>query len=266
MRTQINNTLLLATLTICGLCVPAFGQSDGKSSGIPLEKSVRFGFKVTPNINWVRILEGRMENNGNSLGISYGIMADFNIGDNSSYWLGTELIITNMPGKIAAIDTLYNTASLSSGVPYSNAEFDYKLQYIQLPVTLKLKTGEIGNLRWWGQFGLSPGILIQNKVTTNTTEPFYKPGTNSHSPNSENNDPLDFEGITDGNEVKGRFIDDVRFYRLGLVLGAGVEFSISGNTSAILGLRFDNGFTDLFGDKAVKGRNNYLGIQAGVFF
>jgi hypothetical protein len=276
MRTQINNTLLLGAMLICGVCKSqnttnvASGTEFRHTSGLSSIKDddvlrkARFGFKASPNFAWVKVLEGRVKANGMGLGVSYGIMADFNIAGNASYWLGTELIVTSFPGKIAAMDTLYNRSTIPSGAPYTKAEFDYKLQYVQIPITLKLKTNEIGNLIYWGQFGLSPGFMIQNKVTTNTVETFYEEGTTSHSPNSGSNDPLDFEGReSDG---KGKFEDNVIPLRMSLVLGLGVEFKISGKTAASLGLRFDNGFTDLFWDKAVKGRNNYLGLHAGVYF
>jgi opacity protein-like surface antigen len=266
MRTQINNTLLFGALIISAITSISSAQPISPLPK-PDFKTARFGFKASPNFNWVKVMEGRMENNGTSLGFSYGIMADFNIGGNASYWLGTELNITSFPGKIASLDTLYNTAIQSpNAVAFTNVDFEYKLQYVQIPLTLKLKTNEIGNMIYWGQFGISPSVLIQNKVTTNSKEQLYKAGTSSHSPNNNNNDPLDFDGIVSGNETTGKVIDDVSPIRAGLVLGAGVEFKISGNTSAILGLRFDNGFTDLFRDGATKGRNNYLGIQTGIFF
>lgn len=202
-----------------------------------------------------------MKNNGSALGISYGIMGDFNIGGNPSYWISTEAIVTSMPAKIASLDTLYiSNNNLSS--PYTNAQFDYKFQYIQIPISLKLKTGEIGNLVYYGQLGLCPSFMIQNRVTTVTNETFYRAGTTSHSPNSSSNDGLDFNG-KDGS---GAFQDNVIPLRMSMILGFGVEIPISGKTMFNLGLRFDNGFTNLFWDKAVKGRNNYLGIHAGVFF
>ncbi|MFN5250945.1 MAG: porin family protein [Bacteroidia bacterium] len=260
MRTQINTTLLFGALLLSGITNNANAQMPAAADNTL--KTVRFGFKASPNFSWVRIMEGRVKSNGAGLGISYGLMGDFNIGGNPNYWLSTEAIVTSFPSKIASMDTLHNTTN-SLTQTYTNAEFNYKLQYIQIPVTLKLRTSEIGNLMYWGQFGLSPSFMIQNRVTTSTNEAFYRSGTNSHSPNSASNDDLDFNGDANGN---GAFQDNVVPLRMSMVLGVGVEFRISGKTTATLGLRFDNGFTNLFWDDAVKGRNNYLGLNAGVFF
>lgn len=266
MKTQRNTTLLFAAFIISAISSTVLGQTTSTAK-IADFKTARFGFKASPNFNWVKIMEGRMENNGGALGLSYGIMADFNIGGNASYWLGTELIITSLPGKIASLDTLYNTAiQVPNAVAFTDVDYEYKLQYVQIPLTLKLKTGEIGNVVYWGQFGFNPSILIQNKVTTNSKEQLYKAGTSSHSPNNNNNDPLDFDGITTNGVTTGKFIDDVSPIRASLIVGAGVELKISGNTTAVLGLRFDNGFTDVFRDGGVKGRNNYIALQTGIFF
>lgn len=208
-------------------------------------------------------MDGAMENNGLGLGFSYGMMADINIANNPNYWLSTELLVTSFPGKIKAADTLWSDLSNKNPMtPYTGVTFDYKLQYLQLPVSLKLKTNEIGKFVWWGQFGLAPSILIRNRVTTKTTPSFYAKGTTSHNPNSDGNDAFDFNG----NSGNGIFEDNVVPLRLPMILGAGFEARISGKTSFVAGLRFDNAFTDLFWDKNVDGRNNYLGIQLGLFF
>ncbi|WP_448635952.1 hypothetical protein [Pedobacter panaciterrae] len=51
-----------------------------------------------------------------------------------------------------------------------------------------------------------------------------------------------------------------------LILGAGAEFDLSGNTSIAAGLTYNNGFTDITTDKNNNIRNHYLGINFGVFF
>lgn len=237
------------------------GPVSGQNAAGP--RNVVIGFKVSPNFTWTRIMDGTMENNGMGLGFSYGMMADINIANNPNYWLSTELIVSSFPTKIKSADTLWSDAGGQNPMtPYAGVTFDYKFQYIQVPISLKLKTGEIGKLTWWGQFGLAPSFMIQNKVTTTTTPTLYKKGTTSHSPNSDGNDAFDFSG----NSGEGAFEDNVVPLRLPMILGAGIEAKISGKTSLVAGLRFDNAFTDLFWDKKVTGRNNYLGLQLGLFF
>lgn len=257
MKTQSNYRFLFAALIISCFITNSFAQNTSTSP-----KNFRLGFKISPNFGWTRILDGQMENNGLSLGFSYGLMGDINLGNNPNYWLSTELIVSSMPAKVKATDTLYNSLVAPGGAAFTNAQFDYRLQYLQLPIAIKMKTNEIGNLTYWLQFGVTPSFMMRNKLTTSAEQDLYKAGTTSHSPNSDGNDDLDF----DGRNGEGVFEDNVVPLRMGMLIGAGVEFTISGKTTGIAGLRLDNSFTDLFWDKKVNGRNSYLGVQLGVFF
>lgn len=254
MKTQRNTTFLFAALFFLAGNIKAQNPSSSPSS-------FRLGFKIQPTLNFNKIMEGNLANNGAKLGFSYGLMGDFNLGGNPNYWLAVEALISSMPASVKATDTLINT---SSGFPvsYNNVSFDYKLQYVQVPVSIKFKTNEIGQFSYWFQFGTAPSILIQNKLTTNSNPSLYSTSVKSHAPNRNSNDAFDFNGENNN----GRFIDDVVPVRVPLILGAGMEFRISGKTYANAGLRWDNAFTDLFLDKNVKARNNYLGLQIGIFF
>lgn len=226
-------------------------------------RKVVIGFKASPNFAWTRMMEGPMENNGLGLGFSYGLMGDINIANNPNYWLSTEFIVTSTPSKISTNDTLWSD---KAGAPYKNASFTYNLQYIQIPVTLKLKTNEIGKFKYWGQFGIAPAFLMQQKLKTASSPSIYGNGTQSHNPNLDGNDKYDFKGDAGNYEGNGVYMDDVRKARLSMIIGAGIETKISGKTMFSAGLRFDNAFSDVFMDDAVDGRNNFLGIQLGVFF
>ena len=63
------------------------------------------------------------------------------------------------------------------------------------------------------------------------------------------------------------FNDRVFFMRLPLIIGGGIEYNLSGNTSLYAGLRVDNGFTNTFNkDEKTKANLNYVSITAGIFF
>lgn len=255
---QINTRLCLCAL-FCGITfMHTVNAQDNRK--------VAIGFKVSPNFAWTRIMEGPMENNGLGLGFSYGLMGDINIANNPNYWLSTEFIVTSTPSKIYTNDTLWSDRPNNSGVIHRNTNFNYNLQYIQVPITLKLKTNEIGKFKYWGQFGVSPAFLMQQKLKTASTPSIYGNGTQSHNPNLDANDKYDFKGDAGSFTGNGVFQDDVRKARMSLIIGAGIETKISGKTMFSAGLRFDNAFSDVFTDDAVDGRNNFLGIQLGVYF
>jgi hypothetical protein len=195
----------------------------------------RLGLTAHPTIGWTKPETGTSE--GVNLGFSYGLLADFNFAENYSF--ATGLTITSINGKGTEINpSPYHNAVINPNpTPY---ELKYMLQYVEIPLTLKLKTDKIGLVRWYGQFGLSNDFNIGAKqnVSVNNTR------------------------IIDGQNIKR----DINFYRAGLIIGGGLEYDIAGNTSITTGLTFNNGFTDISDDKSRSVKNHFVGINFGVFF
>lgn len=195
----------------------------------------RLGLTAHPTFGFMKAENGK--GNGLSLGFSYGLMGDFNFAENYSF--ATGITITTINGKTTEINAMpyHQSASGSNPVAY---DLKYKMQYIEVPLTVKLKTAKIGDLRWYGQFGLSNDFRIGAKQDADLS------GTS----------------IASDKNVK----DWTNFYRAGLIIGGGAEFDLDGKTSLMMGLTLNNGFTNVisYGDNSV--RNHYVGVSLGVFF
>lgn len=198
----------------------------------------RLGLTAHPTIGWVKPQVGK--SNSVSLGFAYGLLADFNFAQNYSF--STGLTITTINGRSTEVVTV-PSASATSPDPntvQSPIDLKYKLQYIEVPFTLKLRTAKIGDVRWYGQFGLSNDFNVGAKQDA------------------------DMSGTETYRDLK--ISDAIKFYRAGLTLGAGGEFDLNDQASITAGLCFNNGFTDITSDKNTSVRNHYLGINFGVFF
>lgn len=230
----------------------------------PVEKSTQFGFKISPNLTWAKIKTGDIDNDGMGIGFSYGIMMDKAISSANNAYLSVEAIVTSMRNKISLEDSFYQEPTGSTGAYYSNVKQDYKLQYLQIPISLKMKTGRINGMRYTFQAGLAPGFLLSRNVRV-TTNPNIPGNDDWFSPNAGDEDAGDFQ---DDPNIAGErtFTNNLSLFRVPLILGAGIEYNLSGSTSLVAGLRWDNGFTDIFRDKNVTGINNYLGLNIGVLF
>lgn len=112
---------------------------------------------------------------------------------------------------------------------------NFKLQYVELPIALKMKTNEFNKIRYYGMFGFSPAYMIRAKY------------------DSESEDDIDAK-------------DDVNEFNVSMLIGAGIEYTISGSTVLTAGIEFNNGFFDVFDGDEAKGVTNYLGLTAGVLF
>lgn len=215
------------------------------------DRDFRFGFKVSPAINWVKVKDGRMNSGATGLGFAYGLMGDFRLSEN--YAISTEFLITTFksnvkskPGDTFTRDNDFRT--------YSNLDYHYSLKYIQIPIAIKFKTKEIGAITYWGQFGIIPSFSIGNTVVSSAAPAFGL--DEKYNPNVNDNNKYDFK----------TYEDNVNALRVAMLIGAGIEYRISGNTSITAGLRFDNGFTDFLNNKKVNAINNGLGLHLGVFF
>ncbi len=192
----------------------------------------RLGLTAHPNFGFVKTEGGK--DNGVSLGFSYGLIGDFNFAENYSF--STGVTITTINGKNTALVPL--SISSSSNPPLVEQKNKYMMQYIEIPLTVKLKTANMNGIRWFGQFGLSNDFRIGAKLDTET------------------------QGLGSADNINAT--DFTRFYRAGMIIGAGGEFDLSGKTSLLLGLTYNNGFTNISTDGNVK--NHFVAINFGVFF
>lgn len=195
----------------------------------------RLGLTASPTIGWAKPETGK--SNGANLGFSYGLLADFNFAENYSF--STGLTITTINGKTTEVNPAPYYAQ--SGATSSTAfDLKYMLQYVEIPLTVKLKTEKIGLVRWYGQFGLSNDFNIGARQDVE----------------------LDGKSFAKDIGIK----KDINFYRAGLIIGGGFEYDMAGSTSLSAGLTLNNGFTDISDDKNRSVKNHYIGISLGVFF
>ncbi len=192
------------------------------------EKKFKLGFTTSPNLGWINFQNSQssgdsaQESNGSKTGFSYGLIGDFGFSDN--YYFSTGIVITSVNANV-----------ISPSISGASAEEKYKLQYLEVPLTVKLKSTENNLMRYYGQFGLSPGVNISTKKSLGTS--------------SSNID----------------IAKDINSFRLGLLFGAGAEWKLGQNLNLLTGLSYNNGFTDIL-DSDGKAKNSYLALNLGIFF
>ncbi|MCB0763629.1 MAG: porin family protein [Flavobacteriales bacterium] len=214
------------------------------------EDGVRLGIKLAPNMAWVRADTKGLESDGNIIGYSFGLMTEFPFGANGNYRFATGINLNNIGGKVSQSYDVVDTSGLTSKILYNS---EVRLRYIELPVTVKLMTNEIGYMRYYGQLGLDLAANIRaksNAETITTTNGVVRTATE--------------EDI----DVK----ESTNVFKAGLVIGGGLEYNFSGGTSALLGVTYHSAFTNLYKKDDVIGIDNaktfadYIELTLGVFF
>ena len=113
----------------------------------------RFGLTASPVFDWLRVEGDQSENIGTKFGFQYGLLFDQTIGSVERYAFSTGLIINYANSGITYIDTV--------GPVDITSEWDAKTQYIEIPLTVRLRTNEINYISYYGQFGVTPGVCIK---------------------------------------------------------------------------------------------------------
>lgn len=187
------------------------------------DQKFHFGLKIVPSMTWLKPDNKGVERDGRRIGFGYGIQTEFRFQEN--YAIASGVQVTYRGGNLRTKDSLANNSELVQ---------KNRLQYVEVPFGLKMKTNEFGKTRYFGQFGFSPGFNIAAKEDNNFE------------------DDIDIQ-------------EDVNLFNLNMIVGAGVEYTLSGSTVLMGGIEFNNGFLDVFKGSG-KAATNYLGLNIGVLF
>jgi len=225
------NTLIM----FCLLTILSYAQATKTSTS-----KYRLGFKVSPNVSWLASDDANMSVGDKSLQFGYGLNFDIFFADN--YAIGTGFNINNTGGKYSYFAQYTGNDFDATGAEIVNMkqvgliERDLRLQYLQIPLTFKMKTNEIGYITYWGQFGLGLNMNLKALSADNIDYLYY-----------QNKNTLEWEksnrvssSTTNPTDIK----NEVNIFSSNLIFAAGIEYNLSGNTSILAGLTFQNGFTD----------------------
>ncbi|QQS30063.1 MAG: PorT family protein [Sphingobacteriales bacterium] len=177
-------------------------------------QNIRLGLCVTPGFSWMKFNDGQgFTQTDNKFGVNYGLVVD--IGFAERYALSTGIFAEHGGANTQTILGEVNT----------------NLVYVNIPLTLKLKTNQFGKFTPYGQVGFTPGVAVQRKV----------------------------------DNIKAN--DEFSIFNVSLTVNAGTEFEISEGTSFFAAFHIDNGLMNVAKDSGdVTLRKSFAGLRAGVLF
>lgn len=214
---------LLAVLLLAGTLAQA--QNDQEF------QKFRMGFKASPNISWMQPRDRHFVNEGAAARFGFGFVADIFFAPN--YAIGTGVNIIRNGGNLSYLELeRFGPEELIFRRTRS-----YSNQYVEVPFTFKLRTNEIGYITYWAQFGFGAGINInargddeKNYLFEKATEEgvvIWRPTTQETAFQENSN-----------------FSEDVRLFRASMIIALGIEYSLAGTTSLLVGVTYNNGLTN----------------------
>lgn len=256
----------ILTLIVFSLLFLNLSAQDDNFNNDPIANSTteykkfRFGLQFKPILSWFKPNSSGYIKEGNELGFSYGLSTEFFLSKN--YLFSTGFFVTSLGGEIS-----YEGAYADNSNNYIPSELNqtFKIGYVEIPLTLKLRTNEIGYMTYHGNFGLRTGVKY--KSVSDFT----------------------YLDIKNTPKIEVNTAGDVFFMNAWLVVGAGAEYNISGNTNLSVGLTYNNGLINtlntktnlldangkavidangkpLLTDKNASANINYFSLEIGIYF
>lgn len=177
----------------------------------------RYGVYVVPVISWFRTDAEEVKNKGARAGFFFSISAERHLTDN--WYFTSGLAFTTASARLVNSNASYFRFADHTSIVAAGEPVIYKLQYISMPVGIKIKTVETGYFIYFAEFGLDPKVVINGRVDIPS---------------------IDIEGEN--------AMSEIRRFNFGFHLAGGAEYSIDGNTSLILGLGYESNILDITKD------------------
>lgn len=174
------------------------------------QKRFNLTFLASPQLSWMKSDSKDSKGDRSFPGFGYGVEGDIFLGS-ENYAITTGMTVSTVGGSL-----IHNQSIPFSGMTLlPGTKVDYYLTNLEFPLALKMRTKDFNRIRYFAQFGLTNWLNIKSEATT-----------------------------SDRSFQKETIKDEIRFYNIGLNVGAGLEYDL-GHANAITGgLVYSNSFTD----------------------
>jgi len=199
--------------------------------------SQRFSFSIIadPQIAWLRTELDEVKSDGPVFGINGGLVFDRYFTENYAFSTGISLWQTG--GKLLFTEGMTIQTRSGDKTLDPNSSMIYRLQYLTIPLSLKLNSNEIGYMSFFAHVGINNHISI---------------GKSANVPSTDEN--------------KVGIPEEINIFSMSYFFGGGGEYSLGGNTRLLAGLYFTSGFWDITSSEEYRATLNAVSLRIGVRF
>ncbi|MCB0564895.1 MAG: outer membrane beta-barrel protein [Phaeodactylibacter sp.] len=226
-------------------------------------QDVRFGFQLSPAFSWMTSNTNKINSSGTNLGLKLGMIGEYFFRENYSISTGIGFHF-NAGGTLFYEETVDSVSIWAeANVPGDNlysggTSFKYSLQFVEIPLGLKMRTREFGYVRYY----IEPHVVLGFRTQAR--------GNVENDKSASAVDP----------EEKYNIQSAVNLLNFSWGIGGGMEYAISDNAALVGGIAFQSGFADVTKDKRTaiyanggsgreedsRGKVNSLVIRLGIMF
>lgn len=223
------------TLLVLTLCMSQFALAQ--------DSPFRFGITGKPLFSWFKAETqdtdkiNEVSNDGLKIGFSYGLFGEYQFADNYSLEFNINHVLYQGSYEIDYTEEHENKILSDPDKDLLEAR-DWNLQFIELPVTLRMKTNEIGYWTYFAKFGMAPAINVKDR------------GNNKYS-QKENEDDVPI---------------DASLFNASVIIGGGAMYSLGGDTYLTGGLTFHNSLIDIQDGDNYSIKPAFISLDLGILF
>lgn len=223
---------------------------------------VRFGVQASPTWSWLRTSDKNLEGVSSNWGLKFGVLGEYYFADNYAFMAGLGFGFNQGGTLLNGYDkaVMWPNTSLSNPLLDTlpkDAKWHYRLTYVEIPFGLRFRGGsnEDARLKFYAEAPIfTIGFLSKALGDIRGSAP----------------------DVTDDEVIR----KDVNGLSLSWGVGAGIEYEMASNATAVVGLVFQQQFTDMTNDGGSvydartsnwktdksKGSFNALSLRLAFFF
>lgn len=209
---------------------------------LPAHSQIRLGVTIDPQVSWLSSDRKKVEGDGSIAGVSFGLNIDKYFADRYAVYTGVFIESTGGYLKYNTTGFMLDSKDQKNYAISQGESMKYRLQYLSVPIGVKLKTNPIGYNTFYATLGFKTAVLLKSKGVSGT----------GHVGTS----PMD-------NEVLEGAMNP---FNLGYQIGVGTEYSLGANMALIFGVTYNNGLTNTVDDSSLHINLNNISFKLGVMF
>lgn len=222
------------------ICLVQFSQAQMFSEG-----ELRIGVQVSPNFSWMATNNPKINENGRNFGLKLGVMGEYYFHERYALLSGIGFAF-NHGGTLLHDEggALWNRSQTNIPEVEPLNDFEYHIQYVEIPFGLKLKTAS-------KESGSHSGFYFDI--------PVFTLGINTQARGT----------IKDTEVDKVDIKREVNFFAISWGAGAGWEYDVSSATTLVAGVAYQQYFTDItdnYPDDRSKSKMHNITFRLGVYF
>ncbi len=207
------------------------------STATGFSQEIKLGIFAAPQFGWFSTEAKDASSDGSMVGFEAGLSMDKYFAKN--YALSSGISICKQGGNISYDNSAsYSMEIYDSTINLSGKKVRYDIQYLNIPVGLRLRSNEIGYLRIHVIVGLTNQLRLKAKATDNSTNAFKK-------------DPID---------------KNISLYNLAYHFGGGIDYALGEDTSAFCSIIYENGFLDAMKNSSPSIQTRVISVRFGIYF